>query len=113
MLLYTSTKSKVKPKLKPKAEREAYQAWCDKHGIGKKQKTHPTAIISLPIVSKPMIRETVKGKSLNTFSTGIAALPSKKVYTGEKIIGISAMHKSNLVPVFSGEQAVDISHMRR
>ena len=36
-----------------------------------------------------------------------------KVYTGDKILGIATMHKSNAVPVFSDEQAVDISRMRR
>jgi len=36
-----------------------------------------------------------------------------KVYTGDKILGIATMHKSNAVPVFSDEQAVEISRMRR
>jgi len=36
-----------------------------------------------------------------------------KVYTGTKIIGIGTMHKSNAVPIFSTEDAVDISKMRR
>ena len=44
---------------------------------------------------------------------GIAALPAAKVYTGDKIVGIAAMHKSNLVPVFNEQAAKDISKMRR
>lgn len=36
-----------------------------------------------------------------------------KVYTGTKIIGIGTMHKSNAVPIFSDEEAVAISSMRR
>lgn len=36
-----------------------------------------------------------------------------KVYTGDKVLGIATMHKGNAVPVFSPEQAVDISRMRR
>jgi hypothetical protein len=35
------------------------------------------------------------------------------VYTGSKVIGIGQMHKSNAVPIFSDEEAVDISRMRR
>jgi len=35
------------------------------------------------------------------------------IYTGTKIKGIGTMHKSNAVPVFSDEEAVDISTMRR
>jgi hypothetical protein len=36
-----------------------------------------------------------------------------KVYTGDKMIGIGQLHKSNAVPVFSDEEAVEISRMRR
>jgi hypothetical protein len=35
------------------------------------------------------------------------------VYTGTLIKGIAVTHKSNLVPVTSGEQATDIARMRR
>jgi hypothetical protein len=44
---------------------------------------------------------------------GTASLAPAKVYTGDKIVGIAAMHKSNLVPVFNEEAAKDISKMRR
>jgi hypothetical protein len=44
---------------------------------------------------------------------GNATLAPAKIYTGEKVKGIATMHKSNAVPVFSDEQAVDISRMRR
>ena len=44
---------------------------------------------------------------------GGSTAPVHKVYTGEKIIGIATLHKSNAVPVFSQEEAVDISKMRR
>jgi hypothetical protein len=36
-----------------------------------------------------------------------------KVYTGTKVLGIATMHKSNAVPVFAAEDAVEISRMRR
>jgi hypothetical protein len=38
MMIYAYQK-KSKPKLRPKKEREEYQAWLDKHGVGKKKKT--------------------------------------------------------------------------
>jgi hypothetical protein len=44
---------------------------------------------------------------------GTATLAPPKVYTGTKVKGIATMHKSNAVPVFSDEQAVEISRMRR
>ena len=34
-------------------------------------------------------------------------------YTGTAVLGIAAMHKSNLVPVFSHDQAIDTATMRR
>jgi hypothetical protein len=51
-------------------------------------------------------------KSVDT-GGGNAALKPSKVYTGTKVKGIATMHKSNAVPVFSDEEAVDISKMRR
>ena len=50
--------------------------------------------------------------SLNS-GLGVAILSPAKVYTGTKVKGIATMHKSNAVPVFSDEEAVDISRMRR
>ena len=39
--------------------------------------------------------------------------PKDTEYTGEKCLGISVLHKSNGIPVFSQEEAVEISKMRR
>lgn len=44
---------------------------------------------------------------------GVAVKPADKVYTGDAMIGIGQLHKSNGVPIFSKEDAVDISKMRR
>jgi hypothetical protein len=44
---------------------------------------------------------------------GNATKLAPKVYTGDKIVGIATMHKSNMVPVFSNQEAEDISKMRR
>jgi len=51
-------------------------------------------------------------KSVDT-GAGNATLAPAKVYTGTKVKGIATMHKSNAVPVFSNEEAVAISNMRR
>jgi len=60
----------------------------------------------------PPGRETPKIVSQDT-----GWVPCVKVtdqnYTGTKIRGIGTMHKSNAVPVFSDEEARDISSMRR
>lgn len=36
-----------------------------------------------------------------------------QTYTGTKVKGIGTMHKSNAVPIFSDDEAVEISTMRR
>jgi hypothetical protein len=69
----------------------------------------PTLSYSL---SAPPGRETQRIPSRDT-GGGIATLAPAKVYTGTKVKGIATMHKSNAVPVFSDEEAIDISRMRR
>lgn len=60
----------------------------------------------------PYRRETPNIPSLNSHEgtcTKREAIP----YTGTAMMGIATMHKSNAVPVFSEEQAKEISRMRR
>lgn len=47
--------------------------------------------------------------------TGVAMAAAKDspVYTGTAIKGIGTMHKSNAVPIFTDEQAIEIASMRR
>ena len=42
-----------------------------------------------------------------------ATLKEPLFYTGDKMIGIATLHKSNAVPVFSSEDASAIANMRR
>jgi DNA gyrase/topoisomerase IV subunit B len=65
---------------------------------------------SLPRI--PVGRGTDKIESLVT-NWGPCLKVEDKQYTGTKIKGIGTMHKSNAVPVFSDEEAVEISKMRR
>ena len=59
-------------------------------------------------------RETTRIPSLNGGVDSTAAtLKPRPVYTGTKIKGIGTMHKSNAVPIFSDEEAIEISRMRR
>ena len=43
----------------------------------------------------------------------IAGRSEQKVYTGTFVRGIATLHKSNMVPVTSGEDAKEIARMRR
>lgn len=44
--------------------------------------------------------------------SGSTAPPVQKTYTGDQMLGIATMHKSNAVPVFSQESAQDIGKMK-
>jgi len=57
-------------------------------------------------------RETPKIPSL-PFTGGVCVKKESPVYTGTSIKGIGTMHKSNAVPIFSDEQAIEIATMRR
>ena len=56
-------------------------------------------------------KDTIK----SVISTGFADTFKKdqQTYTGTNMVGVATMHKSNSVPVFSAEDAKDISRMRR
>ena len=43
----------------------------------------------------------------------VASKPPDKVYTGDAMIGIGQLHKSNGIPVFSRQDAHDLAIMRR
>ena len=64
---------------------------------------------------KPMRRDSEQPRipSLDTGVKGPVNVRMPMQYTGNKIVGIGTMHKSNAVPVFSDQEAKDISSMRR
>lgn len=60
----------------------------------------------------PPGRETPKIVSQDTGWVACTTAANQE-YTGTKVKGIGTMHKSNAVPIFSDEEAVEISTMRR
>ena len=98
-------------KRKPNAkQRELHAEW---EKLLKKYETKPVSKKVKPVAQpKPFIRETPHIPSLNS---GFHDCTKKAapVYTGDKIKGIGTMHKSNAVPIFSDEQAIEIATMRR
>ena len=84
-------------------------------GVEQQEKKRKSALKAAPLtykLSAPPGRNTTHNIPSKVTAGGSTA-PVHKVYTGDKILGIATMHKSNAVPVFSDEQAVDISRMRR
>jgi hypothetical protein len=98
--------------------REQAESWNElqkKWGVTANEKKRSPTTSSLSDNYRLSIPEgrntTAHIKSVDT--GGNAVLKPAKVYTGTKVKGIATMHKSNAVPVFSDEEAVEISKMRR
>jgi hypothetical protein len=98
--------------------RELDESWKElqkRWGIEAEEKKRNRALAAPPLKtkSKIYIRDTgPKIPSLNS-GLGVATMAPPKVYTGTKVKGIATMHKSNAVPIFSDEEAIEISRMRR
>ena len=65
-----------------------------------------------PVVSGIMHRETPSYPSLNS-NLGSTTKSDTVYYTGDAMIGIGKLHKSNSVPVFRQQEAEDQAKMRR
>jgi hypothetical protein len=125
---WLSTTGKKKSKRKfasadhAKKARELDESWKDllkRQGLELEEKKRKRAMSAGNLSSTgyslriPEGRNTTAHIPSRDSGGGNATLPPPKVYTGTKVLGIATMHKSNAVPVFSDEQAVDISKMRR
>ena len=108
---FASADAKRKSEQLDKDWQELQKRW----GVEADERKRRRAMEAEPLsytLSVPAGRSTAHIKSLGQDS-GVATLAQPKVYTGTKVKGIATMHKSNAVPVFSNEQAIDISKMRR
>ena len=105
---------------KARQNAESWQAFLDKWEVKPDDKTSgknlrkstwmgPT--VNSRVVVDPR-RLTNHIPSLDT-GRGIAVKKEVQQYTGTAMLGIGQLHKSNSIPVFSKEDAVDISKMRR
>ena len=119
--LSTTGKKKGKKKFasaeharKAREQEESWKAFQKRWGIEAEEKKRARAMTSGTYVPKtdPFRRETPYIASL-PFTAGPCVKAPDKVYTGTAIKGIGTMHKSNAVPIFSDEEAVDIAKMRR
>jgi hypothetical protein len=114
MLIYTYQKSKKKSKTKKQIAE--YQEWLD--SVNKQTTNFSRG--QKPIVAdkklkqpKPFVRETPHYPSLDTGGGDCTKPIHGKVYTGTSMLGIGTLHKSNAVPIFNSEEALDQAKMRR
>jgi N-acetylglucosamine-6-phosphate deacetylase len=118
--LSTTGKKKGKVKFRNAEEarkaRELDEAWKQlqkKWAVEAEDKKRRRALEAEPLVYTLSGRETTRIASRDTGHTGAVRTKDIPKYTGTKIKGIGTMHKSNAVPIFSNEEAVAISQMRR
>ena len=98
--------------------RELDASWAElqkKWGVEQESKKRKTAMSapSLDYKLSAPVGRTTSNHIPSRVTEGGSTAPVHKVYTGTKILGIGTMHKSNAVPIFSDEEAVEISRMRR
>ena len=114
MLIYTYQKSKKKKKTKQ--EIAQYQQWLDSMKAQTTNFSGKYKVKSIQVSKKPVEvyhREVPYYPSRDT-GLGNATKPIYgKTYTGDKLLGIGTLHKSNAVPIFSQEEAEDQAKMLR
>ena len=100
--------------------RELEESWKElqKRWVTEAEDKKRTRAMSAPSLSTSYSLKIPEGRNTTAHiksvdTGGNATLKEPKVYTGTKVKGIATMHKSNAVPVFSDEEAIDISRMRR
>ena len=106
-LIYTHQKSKLSKKKREAQEQLRKEQRAIRRSLRGESVSH-----RLPTQSSPYRRETEQIASVGA-GVGVATARPTQTYTGDQMIGIGQLHKSNAVPVFRQEDAQDIARMRR
>lgn len=114
---------RAKPKFKSAQAKQEFlaleESWKmlkKNHGVEQEERRRQRAMSAAPLeyrLEAPAGRLT--SHHLPSRNTGEVTAPLRETpkYTGTKMLGIGTLHKSNAVPVFSDEEAVDMAKMRR
>ena len=102
-------------KQKAKMLEDEWQNLQKKWGADAEQRRHNRALKAKPYTPPVNARlaELRAAPSVADTHTGAVTIKQTPQYTGTKIVGIGTMHKSNAVPIFSEQEAKEISSMRR
>lgn len=76
-------------------------------------KTVKKSAPAVTVIATSAVRDTPRPPSLNSWVTGAVSSKPTQQYTGDKMLGVTVMHKSCLQPVFNVEAARDAAKMRR
>jgi hypothetical protein len=113
-MIYTHI-PKTKPKITKQAK-EQHDKWLAEINKPVQKFARGTSVKITKTVPTPRIppgRETPKISSLDTGFVPCTKTVSGNSYTGTKMLGIGTLHKSNAVPVFNNDEAIEIAKMRR
>lgn len=111
----TSTKKRKVKYASSEQKQKALQLQKEWDALMKKYDTKPVRKTKNKPYVPPVTlrRETPHYPSVDTGGNATKPIEHDKVYTGTKMIGVAVMHKSNSVPVFSSDDAKEITKMRR
>lgn len=117
--IHTSVRKKSKTKTKAQLEAEAsfvkFKAKWD--AVPKFAHSAPVKKTSKrpPLSLEDVVARIAEQQQMTVgkLDSGSTAPRTSQQYTGTKMLGVGTMHKSNSVPVFSEQEALDIATMRR
>ena len=107
----TSTRKRKQNRKPGQAQAQAaHDAWLRKMGV------HPSQLKTKEKssgASVPNYSKTITGIKTSDVIVPIAGKRKANEYSGDYIVGLATMHKSNIVPVGKGNSAEDYAKMRR
>lgn len=106
-------RKKRKANAKTRALKSDWEELLKKYDV--KPETNKMPVFVERTYCPPVVLRRDSFRDVPSVDTGIGDTAKKEapVYTGDAMIGISVLHKSNGIPVFRQEDAIDISKMRR
>lgn len=116
---WLSTTGKFRGKKKFRSAEQARKAKELEQSWNELQKKYNKPVISKSVAKNtyqlkiPPGRTTKDIPSIDTGHKGAVAGKASQMYTGQNVLGITIVHKSCLQPVFSKQEAIDASTMRR
>ena len=113
MIIYVNNKSKrkkKKPDAKARALRASWEEILKKYEVKETKKNK-----SNRIRNDRSIRDGADTSHIPSVESGVGLAPKKESpkYTGDAMIGIGQLHKSNAIPIFKQKDAEDLAKMRR
>lgn len=86
---------------------EAHERWMERFGVSK------TQLKNREFRTERLVTNARQTRHTSDKIPGNYGKQRNNTYTGDYILGIATMHKSNAIPVTNKETAIEVSQMRR